>query len=216
MRGAGDRVPVDAILREDARLQERLDQPHDASVSDASTHTLQQGGVVDVVEARFDVCFQHPLVAVAGEHVHLSDGVMRTSARTEAVRTRLEVRLEDGLEHEFQGRLHHPVTGGRDSQPTLLAARLGDHPFTHRQRLERAGLEIGPQSVQERCCTALLLDVAGRFAIYTGRACALVAPDPVPRNREKRRVIDEVVQVIEPTTILGCGLPLSVRNEDRR
>ena len=137
------------------------------------------------------------------EHADLGDSVVGSTPRAEAVRTRLEVRLEDGLEHEFQGRLHHPVTGGRDSQPTLLAARLGDHPFTHRQRLERAGLKIGPQSVQKGGHAALLLDVAGRFAIHTRRACALVALDPAPRNHEERRVVDEVVQVIEPTVDVG-------------
>ena len=38
----------------------------------------------------------------------------------------------------------------------------------------------------------------GSDPIDTGGACALVAPHPVPRHNEERRVIDEVVQVIEP------------------
>jgi hypothetical protein len=40
LRGAGDRVPDRAILAEDARLQERLDQRQDPPISDPSPHSL--------------------------------------------------------------------------------------------------------------------------------------------------------------------------------
>ena len=42
-------------------------------------------------------------------------------------------------------------------------------------------------------------DGARSHSIDTGRACPLVAPDPTPRHDEERRVIDEVVEVIETT-----------------
>jgi hypothetical protein len=40
LRGAGDRVPDRAILAEDARFQERLDQRQDPPISDPSPHSL--------------------------------------------------------------------------------------------------------------------------------------------------------------------------------
>jgi site-specific DNA recombinase len=42
LRGAGDRVPVAAILTEDARAQERLHQVHDAPVSDPTAQPLHE------------------------------------------------------------------------------------------------------------------------------------------------------------------------------
>ena len=42
--------------------------------------------------------------------VHLGHGVMRPAPRAEPVGTREEIRLEDRFQHQFQGRLDHPVT----------------------------------------------------------------------------------------------------------
>src|SRR5690606_22446474 len=128
---------------------------------------------------------------------------MGSPTRAEAVRARLEIRLEDRFQHQFEGRLHHPVTGGGDTQPAQLAAGLGDHPLTDRQRLERAGLQVGSQSVQERFGAAGLFDVSGGFAVHTSSPSAPVASDPVPPNQQKRRVTNEVVKVVEPTLRIG-------------
>jgi hypothetical protein len=97
--GAGGRVPLDAILREDACLEERLHLAQDALVSDAMSHPAQEGGVVDLVEARRDVTLEHPLITTRRELVDLGDGVMGPASGAEAVTRRLEVRLEDRLEH---------------------------------------------------------------------------------------------------------------------
>jgi hypothetical protein len=50
LRRAGVVVPQSAILTEDARLEERLDQRQNAFVPDPSAHAVQQGRVVDLVE----------------------------------------------------------------------------------------------------------------------------------------------------------------------
>ena len=97
---AGARVPLDAILGEDAGLEERLHQPQDALVPDSSSHPVHESGVVDLVEARRDVTLQHPLVGAGTEVVDLGDGVLGSASGTEAVAARLEVRLEDWLEHQ--------------------------------------------------------------------------------------------------------------------
>jgi hypothetical protein len=82
----------------------------------------------------------------------LGDGVLGSASGTEPVRARAEVRLEDRLQHQLQGRLHDPVTGGRDAKAAELAAGLGDHPLPHRQRFEPPGLEIISQPSQQIRC----------------------------------------------------------------
>jgi hypothetical protein len=55
LRGAGVGVPVDAVLIEDPRLEEGLDQCQDPLVRDPFPQPLHQGGVVDLVETCGDV-----------------------------------------------------------------------------------------------------------------------------------------------------------------
>ena len=137
--------------------------------------------------------------------MHLGDRVLCPASRTEAVRARREARLEDRLHHQLQGRLHDPVSGGRDTEAADLARRLGDHLLPHPGRDEPAGLEIVSQPVEER--PGIRADGSRCDAIDARRACALVAPDPVPRHDEEGRVGDEVVEVIEPTVRIA-GRPL--------
>ena len=74
-----------------------------------------------------------------------------------------------------------------------LAAGLGDHPFTNRQRLEPSGLQIGPQIIQEHCRPAGLFDVSGGVAVNAASPGAPIGSDPVPPNQEESRVTHEVV-----------------------
>ena len=86
----------------DARLQECLDQGENTLISDASAHPIQKSRVPDVVEARFDVRVQHPVVALGAEVVDLGDRVMSPTLRAEAVADRLEVRLEDRFQDQHE------------------------------------------------------------------------------------------------------------------
>jgi len=95
------------------------------------SHSAHEGRVVDLIEARRDVTFQHPGVALGGEHVNLGDGVVGPTTRTEAVATRLEVRLEDRLKDQLHAGLHTSVPGGGDAEAAELSRRLGNHPFPH-------------------------------------------------------------------------------------
>jgi len=115
LRRAGERAEFGAVDGEDPRLQERLRQAQDALVADPAAHPVHQGRVVDRVETRFDVRLQHPAVTVVVELVDLSDRVLRPAPRAEAIGAWLEIRLEDRLEHQLQGRLHDPVPDGRDA-----------------------------------------------------------------------------------------------------
>ena len=200
LRGAGDRVRFGPVLGEDPGLQERLHQRQDALVPDSAPHPVHEGRVVDLVEARLDVRLEHPLVAEwVCEVVDLGDRVLRSAPRAEAVGTRLEVRLEDRLEHQLQSRLHDPVPNGRDTQPAQLAAAFG---------IIRSRTGNGTNSPAFRSSAARRgtpprrgpPDGAGRHAVDPRGACTPVAPHPVPRHKQERRIIDEVEQIIEPTT----------------
>ena len=97
LAGAGAGAPVEAVLGEDARLQERADQRQDTLIDDPMTHALHQRGVVDLVEARLDVTFEHPLVGAVArrEVVNLGDRVLGSSSWPEPVGIGLGV--SDGL-----------------------------------------------------------------------------------------------------------------------
>src|SRR5215203_5245619 len=131
----------------------------------------------------------------------LSDRVLRSTLRTEAIAGWLEVRLEDRLEHQLQRGLHDPVCGHRDPQRTDLAARFGDRLLPHPTRNEPAGFEIVSQPAEQFPDTEH--DGAGCHSIDAGGSCARVAPHPTPRHNEERRVIHEVEQVIEATVRIG-------------
>src|SRR5207249_1308752 len=74
----------------------------------------------------------------------------------------------------------------------------------HGGRGEPTSFEIISQSVEEPPGVG---DRARCHSIDTGRACPLVAPDPVQRHNEERRVADEVVEVIETAASIA-GRPL--------
>ena len=65
----------------------------------------------DFIETGFTVALQHPPVIAGpgGEKVDLGDRVLRAPVRAEPVRARLEIRLEDGFEHQLQACLDHAV-----------------------------------------------------------------------------------------------------------
>lgn len=155
----------------------------------------------DLVEARLDVSFEHPLVAIGCQHVDLSDRVMRSTSRTEPVAARVEVRLEDRLEDQLEAGLHDPVPDSRDAESAELARRLGDHPLLDRERLEAVGLELCSQPVQHRVAED---NGTWNHAINPGGPCPSIPSHPIPRHRKEGRIGDKVEQVNEPAiTIVG-------------
>ena len=154
--------------------------------------------MVDLVEARFDVPLQHPLIGVGGVEEDLLDGVLSPAPGAEAVGTRLEIRLKDRLQHQLEGSLHGPVTRGRDAKPAKLPRLLADQLLPHGQRNELPGLQILTKPGQERVRAE---DDGARFhPIHPGRPCPSVSPHPVPRHHQERGIGDKVEQVIEPTS----------------
>jgi site-specific DNA recombinase len=198
LRGAGESLFPAAGGRHDPGFEERPDQRAHPLVRDPFPETAHQRGVVDLVETRPDVGLQHPFIPVGAVELDLGDRVLRAAVRAEPVRARLEIRLEDGLEHQLQGRLDHPVGHGRYPESAELAALLRDHHLPHRHRPELTGLQQVPDSVQEHPRPDPGLDVRHRGFIDSRRPRPGVGLDAKPRFGQEIRVIDKVEQVTEP------------------
>jgi len=63
----------------------------------------------DLIETRRDVSLHNPLIRAGREVTHLGDRVMGSAIRAKPIGAREEIRLEDRLQNQFQGCLHHPV-----------------------------------------------------------------------------------------------------------
>src|SRR3954451_11072092 len=154
---------------------------------------------------------------------HLGDRVMSPAPRAKPVGTREEIRLEDRLQHQFQGCLDHPIPDRGNPQATPLAARLRNHSLTYRQRAEATVFHLRPQLIKEHLDTPRR-DGRRGSAIHPGGAGTLVGPHPIPSDQKECRIGDEVEQIIEPamriitgpTVQLGLDLPYpSLRPKQR-
>jgi site-specific DNA recombinase len=206
LRGTGAGFPQHAILIEDPGLEERLHQGQYAFVPDSCPHPRHKGGMRDLVEAASDVALHDPLIRAGREVAYLGHRVVSPAIRAEPVRTREKVRLEDRLQHQFQGRLDHPVPHGGDPQaPAFRRARFRDHPLPCWERAETAVLDLGPQPAEKHLDPDLGLYVVGSLPIHAGRARALVSPHPIPGHPKEAGIGDEVEQIIEPATRVIAG-----------
>ena len=200
--GAGVGVPDLAALSHDARLQEGLDQGQDPLVRDAPAHPIQDREVCQLVEARRDVGFEHPVVLAGAEVVDLGDRVLGPTFGAKTVTHRLKIRLKDRLQDQHQGSLHQPIHRAGNTQPSELPrlAGLGNQSFPRRQRTERAALQPVPRVRQKGHDVGVIGDERGDHPIHPRGARPLISPHPVPRHRQEIRVIDEVEHIIEPAT----------------
>src|SRR6476660_548856 len=159
----------------------------------------------NLVEAGLDVTLHDPVIRAGREIAQLGHRVMSPALRAEPVGTREEIRLEDRLEHQLHRCLDHPIGDRRDPEATQLAVGLGNHPLPHRHRAETAVLQRRPQPVEEHLDALLGLEGEGSLPIHSGRASTLIAPHPIPRHQQERRIADEVEQIIEPAMSIITG-----------
>ena len=175
------------------------------SLTRGRTRSITRSGR-EVVETRLDVRIQHPPVAPGAEVLNLGDRVVRPPPGPEPVRDRLEIGLEDRLQHQLQRRLDDPV--GDVGIPNLRSfpdpPGLGINAFPHRQRPKRAVLSTAARrSPGTPAPRPLLPTSGGRQAVHAGSVRAVVARDPIERHDQRRRVVHEVEQVIEPAARIG-------------
>lgn len=164
-----------------------------------------------MVEGRLDVGIEHPPVSGGAEVVDLGDGIMRPPPGPKPIGDRQEVGLQDGLQYQLQRSLDHPISdhGNAELADLSRTARLGDHPLPHRQRPEGALLQSTSQLIQKPRDADALLDRRDGDAIDAGRVGAPVTRDPVERHQQRRRIMHQVEQIVEPAA--GIGRRLTVK-----
>ena len=139
--------------------------------------------------------------------MHRLDRIDAAAARSVAIGSGFEVRLEDRLQHQFRGGLHHAVPDRRDAEWSLAAAGLRDHHPSHRLGLIRLGsqfrLDAGQPVLQPR-----RLDRREAHAINAW--CALVGAHQVIRMAQNVRAVDLVVEQVEPEVRLRLRLEIEL------
>ena len=182
LRGTGVGFPHDAVLGEDARLQERLHQGQDAFVPDPSPHPVHQGRMRDLVEAGFDVALHDPLVGAGGEdgaprpprHEPGASGGTRRSTGENPPRRSAPTPVSRMPGPPGRARSRSP---GGDASP--FPASGSSAPATGSGRKLRSFNSVRSSS-RNTSTPTLGLDVVGGLPVHSGRACTLVAPHPIP------------------------------------
>ena len=86
----------------------------------------------DGIEILAQIGVDHVGVTLPEQDQHRLDRIARAASRPVAERRRIQIRLEDRLQYQFRGGLHHPVPYRRDTEWPLPAAGLWDHHPPHR------------------------------------------------------------------------------------
>ena len=114
LRGSCHWMPTVAFDH-DVGLQEGENEPQDLPVPDAATHPLHQHMMIDGIEAALDIALDHvagqcwPVTCRVQTMPDSLQRIMGTPTGPEAVRGRVEVRLEDWLQHHFERRLDQSI-----------------------------------------------------------------------------------------------------------
>ena len=75
--------------------------------------------------------------------------------------------------------------------------------MTHRQRTKRSALDPCPQVVQEPGNADRLLHDVDGLPVHARGVPAAVPRDPAERHEQRRRVVHEIEQVVEPAARIG-------------
>ena len=142
--------------------------------------------------------------------MHPTHRVDRTATGPIAVRFGVEIGLEHRLQHQLGGRLHNPITNGRDAERPLASTGLRDHHATHRPRPVGLLPKLPSQSRQPLLHTRRL-DRLERHTIDPGRA--LVGFRQGIRMGEDVSPIDLVVEQVEAEARLRLGLRIKLALE---
>src|SRR6266481_6347458 len=93
----------------DRRFQPQLDQPKHCAVRDPASYRLHQLAVRNRIEVLGQVSVHHIGVAPADQPVHFLDRIHRPANGTVAIRTVIEVSLEDWFQHKLGSGLNHTI-----------------------------------------------------------------------------------------------------------
>ena len=216
LRGTRDGV-ADGAFDQDAGFQKGEHEPQDLAVLDAVSHPLHQQVMVDGVEATLDVAFDHIAVSDGAACVRMQltldfrQRVMGASTAPEAIRGRIEVRLEDWLQHELQSHLYQAIfERGNPQWPNLAwLARLRDKPLSHGFGTIGAAAKLSRDLFEEACHAAgTLFDLITRDAVCAGSLAALVAGELHPSRDERSVIAYEIEQIRKSLFGIGVTPPI--------
>ena len=179
LRGPGDR-PTDLPIFHHPRAQHHTQEFQDRLVTYTFLNRMHQLIQRDRLETVSDIRFHHPAASPPGLIDNDLEGVMRAPPRTEPERAREEIRLEHGLQHDFQRGLHNTVTHGRNRQrPLFLAAGLWYKHPPRRKRPVTAVPHLRGQFVKEPG-NPVLLDICKSGGVNARSAIILAHRSPRP------------------------------------
>jgi site-specific DNA recombinase len=179
----------------DRRLQPLLDQPQHRAITDTTGHARHQRGVRNRVEVLRQIGVHNLGVSLVNGAGDLANRVERAPLRSIPVGRLVEVRFEDRFQHQFDGRLHHPVPYRRNPEWPFAAAWFGHHHPAHRRRPIRLLAQFLSQCRQPRLHSGRL-DVLEARPVHTSRSPRR-ARDPV-RVGQDVVAAHLVVQEVEP------------------
>ena len=115
-------------------FSQRLDQIEEAAIAHPRPQPLHQLVVRDRVEVALQIGVHHETVAQLDQPIDLPQRILTAASRPEAEARRMELRLQDGLQHEFDRRLGDAVLDRRYSQRPHPAIPFRDLHAPDRRR----------------------------------------------------------------------------------
>lgn len=116
-------------------LPHQFQQTHHISVIDSARDLFEQQMMPHRVKVRAQIEIDNACLSLNNRRSHPMYRCMRRPLGTIAVRSRLEIRLEDRLQYELERSLNHPVADRRDRQdadfPPILRYLLPPCPQRH-------------------------------------------------------------------------------------
>ena len=170
-------------------LQDRPDEPQHPPVRHPLPQAVEDEIEPEPVEEALDVGVHHPYPPLAHRLPHGLQALMGRALGSEPEAAGKEIGLQDGLEHNLEGRLDHPVAHCSDPERAeFRLSRFGDPYPPHRLRTVSAVSQRGLDVVKELLDTRGL-DVGDGDSVDTRSTLVVRAP---------------------PTTLAGerlCGRP---------
>ncbi len=178
-------------------LQDVPDQADDPPVAHPFTNTVEYEIESQPVKEGLNIGVHHPYPPLAYRLPHGLQGLMRRSLGPKPEATRQEVGLQDGLEHNPEGRLDHPVANRSDTERTKFCLPWFGYPDPpHRLGTVGAVQQPGLDHVEEPL-DAGGLDVSDGDDVDT--RSTLVGAHLQPRPPENVPAEDPVVKSVEPS-----------------
>src|SRR6266516_223788 len=186
------------------RFKPLSNQSQDRAIHHPHPYASHQLVPRDCVEVASQVCVVHRRFAFLEVLTDVAQCVVRRPAGSEPVRAFLEVSLEDWLQYQLHGPLHHPITHRRNAQRSQFSIGLGDIDSQDRFGLV-SPLQQAPLDVFNKCsflfrCRRNLFDTPSIYA-----RCAVVVPDRCPRNLQHVPPTHQSVETVEAKPLLLFG-----------